>query len=378
MRETLCQTLGAERCDFYGTGKRALTAALSESVAREQGGKFVLVSAYGCPDVPASVVAAGFKPWLVDVDPQTIDLLADSIPDDVARDSVGIVLSNLYGMADSLPMGGSQYRALPSDIVVIDDASQAALTHTDIGTVGLREGTRLGVLSFGRGKSLSAYGGGAVVGRCVSTRVEVAQSQSGKRNGQLTSLGVFGEFSLLVRAYILSSLERPELYGILSRVPFLGLGQANYPDNLGPEIISRFQSYGLLAMIHSLDSRREVRRRHMRIWEEELGGISQIVLPHLNRGESGVTLSRLPLLFPSRDMRDRLLPALVAAGASVSYPIPLHRFSQLDDCVPEGIRFPGADRVADTIMTLPVHEKVSSGVIKKVAKTIRGVAAAWI
>lgn len=378
LRETACKLTGAGRCELYGTGKRALSAALVESVDRNLDRKLVLVSAYGCPDVPAAVIAAGFRPCLVDVDPHTIDLAFNSIPHDVARDSAGVVLSNLYGMADALPAGEALRGILPPDIAVIDDASQAVLTCTASGVVGLRQGTRLGVVSFGRGKSLAAYGGGAVIGRHVCGDVEASPRQAGSGEGRFSETGLMHELSVIIRALTFSNLERPELYGPLSMLPFLGLGQANYPEDLGPEGLSRFQLYGLLAMLNSSASRQEVRRKNMRIWEEELGDISQVVLPHLRRGELGVTLSRLPLLFPSRDMRDSLFRTLVGAGASLSYPCPLYRFPQLSCYVPDGIRFPGADRVADTIMTLPVHERVSTAVIKKVAQTIRGVSAAWI
>jgi dTDP-4-amino-4,6-dideoxygalactose transaminase len=149
VREVLC----------VGSGKEALWFFYN-MLARSDSRGVIAMSAYTCPDIAAAAIRSGHKVLAVDVDPKTLEPMFESISESYEKSISSLVLSNLYGLVDTLPSELVTTRLSPSAIV--DDACQAALSDTPHGKVGARTGC-YGVVSFGRGKALGGVGGGALL-----------------------------------------------------------------------------------------------------------------------------------------------------------------------------------------------------------------------
>ena len=127
--------------------------ALSEGDDRDE----VILPAYTFWIVPVVVVAAGFKPVAVDVDPRTFLLDPERLRAAVGERTRAIMVAHLNGRALSLDPVLAVARE--HDLKLIEDACQAFGTTRD----GVRAGsTGIGCHAFGVGKGISTLGGGAV------------------------------------------------------------------------------------------------------------------------------------------------------------------------------------------------------------------------
>ena len=154
---------------LLASGREALRVAFEE-LARRSGRREVLVPAYTCYSVPAAAAAAGLRVRLVDVDsggqldPEALGRLP-------LERAAALVVCNLFGIAE--PLGAVRELTAEAGIAIIDDAAQALGASGPDGPAGGRGDA--GVLSFARGKPLSALGGGALVGPIGSARHESAR-----------------------------------------------------------------------------------------------------------------------------------------------------------------------------------------------------------
>ena len=148
--------LGLECVALYASGREALRVALAH-LARRSGRLEVVVPAYTCFSIPAAAVAAGLRVRLVDVTPSgQIDL--ESLRRTPLENVAALVVSNLFGVPEPIEPVLELSRAAGS--AVVDDAAQSLGAQSTEGRTGARG--QVGLLSFGRGKPLSALGGGAL------------------------------------------------------------------------------------------------------------------------------------------------------------------------------------------------------------------------
>ncbi|MBY0401844.1 aminotransferase class V-fold PLP-dependent enzyme, partial [Myxococcota bacterium] len=145
------------RLTYHASGREAMRVALA-LLAERSGRNEVAIPAYGCFSIPASVVAAGLKVRLVDVDDE--GRLSPEAVERIPFERVAaVVVGNLFGLPE--PVTGLAARAREAGTALIDDAAQALGATAADGVVGARGD--VGILSFGRGKPLSALGGGAAI-----------------------------------------------------------------------------------------------------------------------------------------------------------------------------------------------------------------------
>ena len=118
--------------------------------------------------------------------------------------------------------------------LVIEDAAQGAgawWRHRRLGAWG-----DLGVLSFGRGKGMTAGGGGALLASGTS-REAVARTGTGSRGRRED-----GEPASLARLAAQALLSHPMLYGVPARMPWLALGDTPFHEPWVPRAIDAAQA----------------------------------------------------------------------------------------------------------------------------------------
>ncbi len=359
--EQLCavlrNTFNSASVFLTNSGKSALTAVLSAHRRRTKK-PHCIVSAYTCPDVAVAVIRAGFTVVLADVDPGTLQLRRESIPSELFESSAGVVLSNLYGLPDSL----NPWRRLDQDgFFIIDDACQSFQSSEEGTRIGLRSGTT-GVLSFGRGKAVCGIGGGAVIsGALRSGGVDAGVFSAPERSLVSKRMDDLWELLLSAGAWM---LERPSLYALPSLLPGLKLGETHVPLDFPCSRISFGQSLIALTALGSFSKDVAIRESHSSELEVLLQGIQGVGIPSLERkrsSNSGISLLRFPIVFANAEQRERALRALKTEGlgANASYPGTLESYSELQEKVFFG-DLSGAHSVASGILTLPLHRYVTS------------------
>ncbi|MCX8012617.1 MAG: DegT/DnrJ/EryC1/StrS family aminotransferase, partial [Desulfobacterota bacterium] len=81
---------------------------------------------------------------------------------------------------------------------------------------------------------------------------------------------------------------------------------------------------------------------------------------------------RYPLQFRSRVLRDKILEKLISqgTGAALFYPCPLNELNGLREILKDNQLYPNAKKIADTLITLPVHSGVTSKIQEKIKNII--------
>ncbi len=342
----------------------------------------VIVPAYTCYSVPASIVRAGLRPRLVDVDPETLDYDRAALDAADTGRVLALVATNLYGIPNDLPHLVAYGRS--RDLFVVDDAAQA------LGAIssGRPAGTwgDAGLYSLDKGKNVSAIDGGVIV--TGNDRVADALRQE---VATLDSPGLGRRAEHVAKALVYATLLRPRLYWLPNALPQLGLGRTVYTTEFAIDA----QDPGLAAlgtiMLRELEAFTTARRDNAARIVAALGvpsglnaglngglgaGLSWgLSVPAVPAGSTPAWL-RLPLLVGVPGWRERLVAELTAAGigATTSYPASLADVPELRPSIAGDITaFPGARTVASRILTLPTHPYVSAADIRTMAAIVRGV-----
>lgn len=348
--------LGHEHAYMVSSGKSALTILL-ESLHSLGQGRTVAIPAYTCYSVPAAIIRAGLEPVLIDVDPLTFQFEPASLAQAFGRpDLLAVVPTHLFGIPSDL----SRLHAARSArrVYVIDDAAQA-LGVTSASGDRLGRACDAAIFSLGRGKHLNAGGGiiatsDPAIAERVAAAVNRLPAPTRERNWR----------SVLELA-IVDLLVRPQVYWLPAGLPFLGIGETVYETDFsitGPSPVARAT---LTGWRERLERANGSRLEHTRYYMSELGaGVL---------GGRALPLLRFPFLLSSADERAAVLRESRRTGLGISamYPTGIHRIPALRHRF-QGQVFPGADRIAANMVTLPTHEYVTAADRRAVVTQLQG------
>lgn len=119
----------------------------------------VLLPAYTCRSVPESIVAAGYTPYFIDPDLETMNVSAENYIKAISDDVTAIFVCSLFGIPyDVRPL---KEIASKRGILLVEDAATAMGGRVNgrlVGTIG-----DVGVISFQDTKVLSGKTGGVII-----------------------------------------------------------------------------------------------------------------------------------------------------------------------------------------------------------------------
>ncbi len=272
-----------------------------------------------------AIMMVGARPVFADLDPARLTLDPRAADAAITPRTAAIMPVHLYGQPADMPA----FEAIASrhGLALVEDACQAHAATSAGRAVG-RFGVG-GAYSFYPTKNLGALGdGGAVVTRDAALSERIKRL----RNGGQTDRYRHVEFG------VNSRLDEMQAAILRARLPLLG---------------------GWTATRRTLAAR----------YREQLKGAAVIVPPQCDPGH---VYHLFPVLSPHRD---RLRTALAAAGIEtlIHYPIPLPQQEMLAgdraaDC-------PVATRVANEVMSLPLHPQLTFADIDTVSAAVVACAA---
>lgn len=344
--------------DYIGTWVDSGTAALALAFTAlhkrrpDVSQPEVIIPAYCCPDLVAAAVHAGVKPVAVDiqVDDPSYDL--EALREAISENTLAVVAVNFLGIAERTDRLTELLAGFPGVTLVEDNAQWFPETPHE----GRLRGEFV-VFSFGRGKPVSLLGGGLLLHKA-AVDVNLPPTQTaGLRSRMSTSLKFFAYNQLL----------RPQLYQLLTRAPFIRLGETRYKplDAIAP--IDSYRARLLLDNIRSYQSREPTaaKRLDSLLHERNLFGAL-----HSERRQR---LLRYPLLTPEAQLRDRLLARLTQAGlgATAMYQQTLSKIPGLENRVHFKHSCTNAHEFAQRLLTLPVHSGVKAHHQDRISEIIR-------
>ena len=300
LAEDIGSTLGVRDVFLTSSGRAALTLIL-RALARASGRRRVIVPAYTCFSVAASVVKAGLDLVPCDIDPATLDFDFAEL-----QRALSEVARPLRGFGRTC----SAFRPTPRERWRCAARAAPSSSRTRPRRSGFRRGDAwlgtegdVGFFSFGRGKTVSACGGGAIVTN--SPELGKALQQEWQKTGGPFPVG--GVLSL-AKAAVVSALVRPRLYWIPAHLPFLGIGETHYSTDFVVGRMTGAQA-GLLASWKE----RSAAMNQARVAKlSQLGPVVGAVVP-----TGDAPCLRLPVICSSRNERDRLCEAGRRAGLGI-------------------------------------------------------------
>ncbi|MGH7658058.1 MAG: DegT/DnrJ/EryC1/StrS family aminotransferase, partial [Gemmatimonadales bacterium] len=296
---------------------------------------------------------AGATVRLYDLDPGTLGPEPESLARALELGVDCVVIVHAFGLAVDHRKIGELIAG--HDVTVIEDAAQAAGGSYNGHVLGSLD--TLAVLSFGRGKGITAGGGGALLGHGARGASLLA------RVAPLVKYGIRG-MAGWVKTTAQWALARPAIYAVPSALPFLHLGATLYNPPHPVRQLSNAAAGILLRTMGTIDREARIRRRNAAAISSAVTSGRFAPIPPEPGAEPGYL--RLPVLAPI-SARHEIDDSVARMGVMPGYPVPLHRLGGFDRVASPG-EYPGAEKLADRLLTVPVHGKMSVADLDKLSR----------
>lgn len=336
----------------------ALAAVIKSAMVRSGGTRStVVVAAYGCPDLLAAIKYCHAAPKFVDI--------RDSLQMDLAQltkllqhddDICAVVGVDLFGVSEDW----EQLKEIcnKANVLLIQDLAQSLQSKGNF--VGHLQGDAA-IVSFGRGKPLCLLKGGALLVPRSGIVVEEAsigelfKAYPVSQHRFSTWLRRFYNFVIAPRPYYLLAKIMGDRLGATNLVPLQNISTLSEQNGRLIDLaLEEFWSDYSDRYSAVLESMLKVCDRHP----------ERIKLPtYIDSGiRSDRIYTRLPVLVESKIVRNSLVKDLVASGigATIMYGRALCDFATEARKDSDAPGFPGARKIADQLLTLPTHCRLSS------------------
>jgi dTDP-4-amino-4,6-dideoxygalactose transaminase len=371
----LSERFRAEAVLLTGSGTQALQVALARATRRTGPGAPVALPAYSCYDLVSAAVGAGARVVFYDVDPVSLTPDPDSLDAAIDAGARTVVAASLYGFP--LDWGSLRRTCQASGALLVEDSAQGLGS----GWAGAEGGTfgDLTVLSFGRGKGWTGGSGGALLIRARTptpgSRAEGADAPTAGAPEALPGAPPLAGAAALAAVLAQWALGRPALYRLPGLVPGLALGETRYRPPASPARMSGFAAAAALRHASLALEAVPARRGRAGAWHElrdESGALPEGSAPcqPLAAGECGWL--RCPLVAPDGARADRLAREATNFGVARGYPVALPDLPAAAPLLAGAPgAFPGARRLAETLLTLPTHAAVARSDLRGVERVLR-------
>ncbi len=356
--ESLKMFFQVRYCFAVSSGKAALVIILQALHEIYPDKDTVLIPAYTCYSVPSAIIRAGLKVRLCDMAPDTLDFDFDRIVEELENPCLLCVIpTHLFG----IPSDVERLQSLINqrDIFVLEDAAQAMGGEWN----GKKTGTLgdVGLFSLGRGKAFSTVEGGLIL----TDNDQIGQMLE-KRLATIHGYGTFDCLKLLLNAVALSVLVDPRIYWLPKSLPFLKLGETHFNPSFPIRKMSPFQA-GMAkkweSALNKLTSARLITAKKLAVYGMQSVGTSKGTFPDL---------IRFPVLLANTETKKKILRKGEKMGIGISggYPDSINGIDELRDFF-EGNTFPEAKKIAERLVTFPVHRFVNGSDVKNITHLFR-------
>ncbi len=311
---------GGGHVALFGNCTDALTLALLAHLGPGDGRAEIITVAHTFFATVEAILSAGYVPRFVDIDARTFCMSPDALGEAIDENTRAIVPVHIYGQMAA--MDAILGLANRHGIAVIEDAAQAHGAKWQ--NKGPGHWGAAACYSFYPGKNLGAWGDG---GAALTRDQDLAE--------RLRMMGNHGRRDKYVH----------EFAGVNSRL-----------DGLQAAI--------LRVKLRHLEKWTEARNRIANGYRERLGDIAAVQTPYVDPDADHVFHIYAVLV---KD-RDRVFKRMRAGGieTGIHYPTPLHRQPALSGMACANRDLPVTERVADSVLSLPIYPEMSEANIDTV------------
>lgn len=372
---------GVQYCFLVSSGKAALSIILQALKDIQPERDEVLIPAFTCYSVPSSIVRAGLKVKLCDIDPDTLDfdfgqlseILSQRSPakgpnkpnkpngsnrhgrvdrfnqlhrlDERSNRLLAIIPTHLFG----LPSDIERLRNLIDnpEIIIVEDAAQTMggeWKGKKLGTMG-----DVSFFSLGRGKALSTLEGGIIL----TDRADIADKIA-LRIHTLPKYGITSLTILVIKSALLSLFLHPSLFWLPKALPFLKLGETIYDPHFKIKKMTPFQAGLAKDWLYKIRRFKECRSVNIRQWA--LATKTNHLCNYVSQNGRQPDLLRFPVRVGNTLLRKRILIESESRGLGImtTFPDSIDGIQALGKIMKLG-KSPVAKELAGKLITLPVH-----------------------
>jgi len=355
---------------WYGSGTMAVAAAVKVACVHSNSRQpKIALAAYGCPDLVSAIQFAGAKPVYIDLIRDRLSMDPDLLSQALAADDdiCAVIGTDLFGIPEN--WAGLRRIVSESQALLIQDCAQSVQRRT------LFQNELHGDLvafSFGRGKPVCLLSGGALL-----VPEDAAEDI-------LASLGNLSQIS--AEAKIRFSIIRSTLYNLLIQPRLYSVSSMIMGDRLGQTVFIRLDAIQRLSEVdiaranvgieylwdRHKDKSAEIVKAIRKVIREFPSQVREL-LPRQENDLADRLYSRLPLLMRSASTREKTITNLAKNGicATAMYGRILPDIVNASDCTQLRHDFPIARRLADRLITLPVHIRLTVEDVNVIASTLR-------
>jgi hypothetical protein len=328
---------------LFDSGTAALAVALERALATvpADAPRCVALPAYACPNLVAAALWARATPEYYDLSRDTLGAEPGVLEKLAARDAV-VLNVDAFG-ADTLPTGvgvGQGPR-------LVHDLAQSFAPFQD----EWRPRAAFTVASFGRAKPLSLTLGGALIA-----------TANGHGAGRPTPTAAIPtravpDWKLSMRAAVYALSLSPLAFGLLARIPALGIGQTKFAPLTGVTGLPAQWHERLAAAVQDL-------RQQLSLFRDQTAVMLRLALECGARvpasavaASDRLPLWRIPVLCPTPEAATGLAREGAYLGISRLYARPLPQIVGMPAEEVEA-RWPNAAWIAERLITLPAHGRL--------------------
>jgi dTDP-4-amino-4,6-dideoxygalactose transaminase len=348
---------------YTSSGTAALVVAL-EACKIGSSRRKVILPAYTCPSVLASVGQAGLQAVLCELAPGQLGIGERQLSALLDEDTLAVVYVHLFGLDHRAQRIAKLAGA--AGAFLIEDAAQALGNYADGGAVG-SDGD-LVVYSFGRGKPLSVLHGGAVAANNPVLTPHIAAAFSALKAPLPKWFEIY--YRLLISAYHL--LFDPRWFGLPQALPWFRIGETVYIEHTPVYPMGMPARRVMRRLLPRLNDIQQTRRRVAMRYLEQLSDLADIFYYLPPREQIVTGPLRFPVVFHHPELKAECLARLseLRLGVSGSYPVPLNRQEGVPADIASQGPFPNAEKTSGGILTLPTHEYVTEEDIAAITNSI--------
>lgn len=340
----------------FGSGTMALAAALRCTAEPLPAGTRVVLPAYSCPDIVAAALFAGLTIHFADLAPgQTgTDLrLLDAGLNLGARVAV---LVDLFG--SQAPLAEARAIADRYQAVLVHDRAQSlAGPGLDTGQIA-----DFVIVSRGRGKPATLLGGGASRARDATHFTAFAT--------KAYPLAEWSPTSAMLRAATYNLAVHPLLYGAVSRLPFLHIGETRLRTLAA---VTRLPQTWLAHAARQLRQQQEnigIRTKRTLAIAELIPAKGFRIPQDALKAAATEGLNRLPVSCDSVEQARRLVRGGTQLGISPLYGRTLPEFLGMS-AAEAATAYPVAYHFSRTLVTLPTHGRIDTRAQRQLRELFR-------
>lgn len=361
--ELKCAALAGKDNAVYTKSLMRAVRLCMELVAQGRSQRKVIMPRYICPSFTHGVLAAGFEPVFVDLDPNSFEMGVGQIETAIEGSVAAVIVPNLFGYSSDL----EAIRSLCDryGVLMIEGADYSfggSYLGRAFGSFG-----HLSILNFQEGKAIPIGGGMVLFGREFSIPSRVGRLSSVVPFFRTLAFKIFSMplFYFLLR----KSLQALRIsHKMLSMEDTIRRTNDEFSfsisDGEGYKKISHFQNSLGLYLLDLLEHQRNCREQNFEAIRDLLSGVPGISVPGHNSNITRKQVIRTPI-YVRQESRERIISYLNEYGFEAS-PMYSEHGLKVDES-----RFVGAAYINRSVLTLPCHVLMTKSDVNKMVERLK-------